>query len=154
MLLYRLTLRKFAGDLSGLGAKRIGGRWNNKGTPMLYCCSSISLCTLELAAHSGGLMQLKNLAITCIELDDKIKTDQFFLGQLPMDWQNNPAPESTKKLGTNWVNTLSAVALMVPSCIVPREKIYLLNPLHPLFYKHVSVNWIEPFNLDQRILTV
>jgi hypothetical protein len=35
---------------------------------------------------------------------------------------------------------------------VPREYIFLLNPIHPEFDKLVKVKWVEPFNLDPRII--
>ena len=85
MLLYRLTHAKFAGDLSGLGAKKYGGRWNPKGIPIVYCCENISLCALETAAHSDGISELKNLYITCFELSSKTKIKHLQASQLPLD---------------------------------------------------------------------
>lgn len=48
-LLWRIaadTPRYTADDLSGIGAKFTGGRWNSKGVPMVYCSTSIALATL------------------------------------------------------------------------------------------------------------
>ena len=34
---FRIVKKKYAGTaLEGLGAKRYGGRWNSKGTPVVY----------------------------------------------------------------------------------------------------------------------
>ncbi|HVS77374.1 MAG TPA: RES family NAD+ phosphorylase, partial [Steroidobacteraceae bacterium] len=41
-------------DLLGKGAERTGGRWNRKGTPMLYCSSTIALACLETLVHLSG----------------------------------------------------------------------------------------------------
>jgi hypothetical protein len=38
-------------DLSGKGAALTGGRWNSKGTPLLYTCQARALCTAEVAVH-------------------------------------------------------------------------------------------------------
>ena len=43
MLLYRISLCKRASDISGMGAKLFGGRWNSIGVPMLYLTSSRAL---------------------------------------------------------------------------------------------------------------
>ena len=51
MIVYRLSRARFSKDLSGRGAELAGGRWNSKGTPMLYTSDSIALCTVEVAVH-------------------------------------------------------------------------------------------------------
>lgn len=151
MLLYRLTHAKFAGDLSGLGAKKYGGRWNPKGIPMVYCCETISLCALETAAHSDGISELKNLFITCFELSSKTKIKRLQASQLPSNWQQIPSPEACKKVGADWANKSVSPILGLPSAIVPRESIYLINPNFPHLSELVSVLWTEPFTLDPRI---
>jgi len=40
-----------AGDFSGTGAFRNGGRWNSKGTYMLYTSMNSSLAYLETLVH-------------------------------------------------------------------------------------------------------
>jgi RES domain-containing protein len=152
MLVYRLSALKFGGDLSGNGAKKLGGRWNSKGFPMVYCCGTISLCTLELAAHSGGLSQLKTLAITCIEIDNSLSLKPISIQHLPHGWQEVPATFGSKEYGNKWIVSNKSPVIAVPSAIVPREYIFLLNPIHPEFDKLVKVKWVEPFNLDPRII--
>lgn len=46
-----------ADDLTGKGAEITGGRWNQKGTAMLYTATSRALAGLETFVHlnSGGL---------------------------------------------------------------------------------------------------
>ena len=50
---YRIVDEKFKDDLSGDGAKLYGGRWNPKGSPLLYCSEHISLCMLENMVRDG-----------------------------------------------------------------------------------------------------
>jgi RES domain-containing protein len=45
----------YAGDdLSGKGAEITGGRWNRKGTPLIYAADSIALACLETVVQLSG----------------------------------------------------------------------------------------------------
>ena len=56
MLLYRISKSKYAKDLSGEGARRAGGRWNFKGTPVVYTADSTALATLETLDFNGHII--------------------------------------------------------------------------------------------------
>src|SRR5713101_8129256 len=43
-----------AHDLSGKGAEKTGGRWNRKGTAMVYASASRALACLETIVHLGS----------------------------------------------------------------------------------------------------
>ena len=43
-----------ADDLGGIGAERSGGRWNRKGTRMVYASTSRALACLETLVHLGA----------------------------------------------------------------------------------------------------
>ena len=47
MLVYRITGKKYADDLTGTGAAMFGGRWNKKGTPVLYTGESKDIALLD-----------------------------------------------------------------------------------------------------------
>ena len=51
MKTYRLSRGKYANDISGIGARLNGGRWNSRGKNALYCAENISLAKLEVAVH-------------------------------------------------------------------------------------------------------
>ncbi len=51
MTVYRFTHKKFAGELSGTGARLVGGRWNPVGVSVVYTSESISLALLEVLAN-------------------------------------------------------------------------------------------------------
>lgn len=56
-----------------MGAELYGGRWNKRGTPLLYCASTASLCALEILAHSAGLP----IGMVLIEIDIPDTFDVF-----------------------------------------------------------------------------
>ena len=52
---WRITRSKYAEKaeaFSGKGAAEYPGRWNKAGVPVVYTCSSIALCALEILVHT------------------------------------------------------------------------------------------------------
>jgi RES domain-containing protein len=68
----------------------------------------------------------------------------------PEDWQENPAPVSTMDLGTGWLQANSALALILPSCIIPYENNAILNPY---IRRSTALNSVQqlPFIFDTRL---
>lgn len=54
-------------------------------------------------------------------------------------------------LGTGWLQANSALALILPSCIIPYENNAILNPLHPAFRKALNSVELLPFDFDTRL---
>jgi RES domain-containing protein len=135
---------------SGEGARRAGGRWNYPGTAMVYTAGSLALAALEVLVHLDGPQLLHSYvqipvgfsAHLCRLLD---------LDALPEDWADNPAPESTKRIGTEWLTTQASVVLVVPSAIVPDEFVYLINPRHSAFTA-LRIGQPSGFRFDPRLV--
>ncbi|WP_116789420.1 RES family NAD+ phosphorylase [Flavobacterium psychrotrophum] len=150
MRIYRLSKAVYANDLSGRGAEKAGGRWNSKGTAMLYGGETRALCTTEIAVHTPlGNIPLDYMLIT-IELPDTLSIDILEKSNLPADWKALPHAHATQLIGDAFIAAHKFVALKVPSVVVPGEYNYLLNPSHPDF-KTVTVISIEPFDFDERL---
>lgn len=151
MIFYRLVTGRYASEAwSGSGANQYGGRWNHKGHPAVYVSTSISLASLEILVHVRKDTVLNQYQLFSIDIpDDQI--DYLDKVWLPEDWQENPAPVSTMDLGTGWLQANSALALILPSCIIPYENNAILNPLHPAF--HTVLNSVQqlPFIFDTRL---
>lgn len=119
-------------DLTGKGAEITGGRWNQKGTVMLYTATSRALACLETFVHlnSGGLPL--NRYLVAIEIEDqlwnaaRIETS----ATLPVGWDAEPASLTSIDLGTAWVKASTSLLLSVPSIIVPEEASILINTRH------------------------
>jgi len=134
----------------GEGAWLYGGRWNQKGTPLVYAASSMSLAALEMLVHLPTPEVLKRYVTLTIEFDDAL-CSQLDLKGLPHNWRNNPALRATRDIGTDWVNRAASAVLVVPSAVVPTEWNYLLNPNHPDFAKLV-IGAPHPFKYDPRLV--
>ena len=70
MRVYRLSKEKYKNDISGAGAEKFGGRWNSKGTRMVYTADSRALAKLEVAVNLALHRIPKNYFLTIIELPD------------------------------------------------------------------------------------
>lgn len=142
-----------AHDLSGKGAQLSGGRWNRKGTPMVYTSDSRSLACMETVVHfsSGDSLPLNRFLVEVsipialwksrIELDpaDHVGWDAEPPGKVSMDW------------GTAWVQGKTTLLARVPSVIVPEENNILINPLHPDVSKIAAVK-VRKWTYDQRLV--
>ncbi len=150
MLVYRIARDIYINDLTGVGAKTVGGRWNFKGVSVLYTSSSIALSMLECLAHFPAAFAPKDMALACIELpEDSIS--EITIDELPENWRAVPSPRDLKQLSYNWIKKQDTLILKVPSIIVPQEPNYIINPFHKDF-KDVVLKEVVPFYFDNRVL--
>ncbi len=132
----------------GVGASLYGGRWNQKGTPVIYTAESRALCALEVLANSSELAD--DYVATPIEIPDEIVITLIPVSDLPAGWDANVPIDATRDLGTNWAKGLTTTALSVPSSVIPREHNYILNPAHQDFSR-IRFSNPEPFYFDDRL---
>ena len=156
MIVYRIakSIRR-AKDLSGTGAFKHGGRWNSKGTYMLYTSMNSSLAYLENLVHFDESDFPPDLYITAIEIKKDSKAGGLIY-QLPdteytADWQVQDNLEN-KILGDQWMLAKKFLAFKVRSAINPSEFNFLLNPLYPGYPDKVKINTIEPISVDARLI--
>ncbi len=124
---YRITRSRYGQDLSGEGARLMGGRWNHVLTPCVYTSFSRALALLEYSANTQYGEIPNDLVIMTIQLD-VAEILELWDEKLPKDWLDYPASNSTKDLGSLIFNETDVKVLAVPSVIVPQEYNYLLNP--------------------------
>ena len=86
VLLYRIGKTKRIRDLSGEGARLYGGRWNLKGTPVLYTSDSTALATLETLVHSPLHLMPNNRSIITLNLPDDLAVRDLSTEDLPSKW--------------------------------------------------------------------
>ena len=153
MIVYRLANRKYSDDLSGIGAEITGGRWNFKGTRVLYTAHSRALCMAEIAVHTPLGLMPKDYYLITIEIPDGVKQLQIKVGSLPDDWRRFPYLKATQELGEDFIRTNEYLFIEVPSAVVQGEYNVLINPMHKDFDK-VKIVRKERFDFDERLFKV
>lgn len=160
MLAYRLFDHRAAyvqsphfNPLDGSGGLYSAMRWNERGTPMLYCSASPSLAMLEILANvdaaNFGERTLLTLKLPA-KITKKVITDKHLL-QLWRDAKDGDTYKATQTFGTLWSQSGKELMLEVPSVVCPFEKNYLINPQHPDFVKIKEIGR-EIVRLDNRLL--
>ncbi len=124
MRVYRISRRPFAGDLSGDGAARFGGRWNPPGVPVLYAANSTALAALETLVHFDPDL-MPSLSRITLEVPDSCAPsgDPLFPGTL----------EASRLAGKSWIKNRETLGLKVVSAVLPKAEDafnFLLNPAH------------------------
>jgi RES domain-containing protein len=148
---FRIVKAKHAAQaFDGEGARRFGGRWNHRGTSVVYTADSLALSALEVLVHLGRAAAKISFVSFEIEIPDAVPIELAPEDRLPKNWREEPPPEEGKTLGTEWASRGFSVALRVPSVIVPSEGNYVLNPAHPDFARLVIAP-PSPFSFDPRM---
>jgi RES domain-containing protein len=121
-----------ANDLEGRGAELTGGRWNRRGTPMLYASTSRALACLETVVHLGaGSLPLNRYLVEIIVPSAAWESRTIFDPDANVGWDAEPAGMVSLDWGTAWANGMSTLLAEVPSVVVPEEPNILINPRHP-----------------------
>ncbi len=126
------------------------GRWNSKGTIVVYTAEHPALAALELLAawadyEDFGRYHLYRCRIgedAVLDASPRLAASGLELGDLG----------ATRAFGDAWVASKEAAALRVPSVMAPFSYNYLLNPDHPDFESRIEREAIGPFRYDARLL--
>jgi len=127
-----------------------GGRWNHRGTRVVYTSSSLSLAALETLAHFDEEEAPDTLVAIPADMPDDVPITRIKFSELASNWRTTPPPESLAEIGTRWTVARHSLVLAVPSAIIPEDLNYLLNPLHAQF-KRIRVGRPKPFSFDPRL---
>ncbi len=147
---WRITTAKFIDSaFTGEGARLFGGRWNPQGARMVYTAQSQSLALLELMVQDNTLRA--HYMLIPAQLPSNLEETRIDTKQLPDNWRSIGAREALQRIGQTWLQSGETAVLNVPSAVVPAERNYLLNPLHPDFAR---IQFGQPQGLltDTRLL--
>jgi RES domain-containing protein len=147
--LWRLCRKKNIA-FDGEGSRLAGGRWNRRGTAIVYTSATLSLAVLEYFVNLPRAAAPQDLVAIAAEVPKDLPISSVEEGSLPRGWRKYPAPEALAEIGTRWFEERKTPILAVPSAVVPQEKNYLLNPAHPRF-REIRIGKPEPLSLDSRM---
>jgi len=147
MIVYRLALEKYAASLFSSG---VANRWNRNGQHVIYCSENISLCALELLAHTNGIRPAGKFGLMRIEISEPVIPHVVELANLPEHWHHLSSYALTQKLGSDWYDSQKSLCMRVPSAIVPSERNYVINTLHYDFIDKVRLVDTQDFFWDNR----
>ena len=153
MIVYRIAKSlERAHDLSGLGAFKNGGRWNSKGTYMLYTSINSSLAYLENLVHFDESDLPPDLYIVAIEIKSPNKlVYQLPDNEYPVAWQTHGNIEN-KTMGDELIRENKFLALKIRSAVNPTEFNFLLNPLFPGYHDKIAIISTQQLNIDSRLI--
>lgn len=149
MFLYRFSSSKYPNVLSGKGAARVGGRWNQKGTEVIYTSAHRSLALCEILVHFDNYHLISNYNLNTISIPDDAPIWNLEPKDYPLGWDKIFSSIPAKRLSDKLVRENQFLVLRVPSVIIHEEFNYIINPFHKLYTK---VKLIEQrnFDLDER----
>ena len=146
---YRIVKEKLVDQaFSGEGARRFGGRWNQRGTPAIYLSSTISLAMLEMLVHLQSQELMLKYVVFPVDFDEALVTD-VNLKKLPRDWDVSPVLADVQQIGEQWITAGTSAVLRVPSAIVHNEFNYIINPQHHQF-NQIKVGKRQQVTFDHR----
>lgn len=137
--------------LDGTGGLFATGRWNPKGTRMVYTAASAALVTLEVLAHVPAHLFGERTLVKVDAPEDSLETvsPEAFITLL-RDARDPDREEGTRRFGAQWAAEGRSLLLRVPSVVIPHDHNYLINPRHPAA-RHLKVVGSERVRLDRRL---
>lgn len=119
-----------------------GGRWNPIGTPILYTAEHLSLACLEVLVHLDKRQLPRDYVWSRTDLN---ATPAKLCEVMPT------SIVACQTLGAAWAGGNTALAVQVPSAVIPEgESNILLNAAHPAYQNLVS-STPRRFQFDQRL---
>jgi RES domain-containing protein len=147
MILYRFARQIYSNDISGNGAKKLGGRWNSPGFPVVYTSTAISLSLLELFVYHTTYEEILVNVLMRIETPD-ISIQSLSSHSLKENWEKDI--DYSRFIGNEFLKSKKSLLLKVPSAIIPEEHNMIINPVHPDF-KKVKIIKAASFQFDSRL---
>jgi RES domain-containing protein len=142
---YRVCRRIYA-RLDGDGARRIGGRWNSPGRPVVYMAQSVALAVLENLVHMSRQDYPTGYVVVAATIPDHVS----ILDHTRFLNEDAPKESRQREAGDAWLKSRESAVLRVPSAVVVGERNYLINPKH-LDFAQITVDPPVALRFDERL---
>ncbi len=151
MIVYRLSRQKYKAQLSGIGAALKGGRWNRKGTEVIYTASSRALAMAEVFVHFTIQDLPNDYFMLMIYVPDSTPQYHITEDQLPLHWNLFPYSQGSQNVGEKVLQKRNYGVIKVPSAVVKGCFNYLIDPAYTDF-DQVKIVDEEKFPFDTRLV--
>ncbi len=135
---------------SGIGAQRLGGRWNPKGVAAVYCSLDPATAILEVAVHKGfAALDAKPHVLSAIEIADPADVFAVAAASLPnANWLVPGLPSAgQQEFGRRMLEKHEFFA--IPSTVSRHSWNIVFNPAAAAGKFKLVLQ--EPFSLDTRL---
>lgn len=127
------------------------GRWNPRGSRMIYAGNSPTVSLLEYICIKGNAVAKKRWFMIVYDIADDTLIGTMEQDNLPVDWNVLPHGRATQNFGKTWLGEKRFPFLKVPSARVniafyPQEHNLLINPDFPELTEVLKVVGSIPFN--------
>jgi RES domain-containing protein len=121
---------------SPYGCSANAGRWNPRGTRMIYAGSAPTVALLEYLCIKGPAVGSRPWYMIVYEITDESLIGTLETKGLPPDWAVIPHGKATQDFGKSWLDAREFPFLRVPSARInisfyPMECNLLINPDFP-----------------------
>jgi RES domain-containing protein len=150
MFVWRIAKKQLALDLTGIGARTYGGRWNVPGVAVIYAGMTPEISAMEKLVHAGDILPL-DLVLVRLDLpDDASLYYRCFADNLPSGWDELPGSTVATEFGNAFITAGVHLGMIVPSAVMPEASNIVINPNHKTF-ANVEMSIIRPFEFDSRL---
>jgi RES domain-containing protein len=126
------------------------GRWNSAGNKVIYTSETIPLALLENLVRRQGVGFNTDFKIMFIEIPDDAVIDSVAESELEAGWRDPNDYSQCQPQRDRWFNDGKALALKVPSAVMPLAFNFVINTAHP-DYPRVKLVEITDLVPDSRI---
>lgn len=125
------------------GSRLAPARWNTPANSVIYASEHYSTAMLEKLVHGNGRLPPNQ---HYVEITIPPETSYEILSTAHQSGWDDEDCLVAKAYGEIWQQSGRSLLLIVPSVVARMERNFLLNPLHPEFYKvthelHAPVWW-------------
>jgi RES domain-containing protein len=123
------------------------GRWNSRGSPLIYASEHYSTALLEKLVRGSGRLPPNQHYIE-ITIPRGLSYEIFSPPSLP-GWDSLP-PTVSRDFGEEWCLAKRSAVLLVPSVVARIDRNVLINPAHADFSR-IEAGLHQPVYWDRRL---